>query len=59
MIAQLLAAAAVVILAYVAFFAITITAIASLPHGMNWLAVPLGIAAACVVLAGAFFGAAP
>ena len=54
MIAQLLAAAAVVIVGYAAFFAITITAIASLPHGMTWLAVPLGIAAAVVVLLGAF-----
>ena len=59
MIAQLLAAAAVVIVAYAAFFAITVTAMASLPHGMTGLAVPLGIAAAVVVLAGAFFGAAP
>ena len=53
MIAQLLGAAAVVIVGYAAFFAITITAIASLPPGMTWLAVPLGIAAAVVVLLGA------
>lgn len=52
MIAQLLAAAAVVILAYVAFFAITITAIASLPPDMTGLGVPLGIVAGIVVLAG-------
>jgi hypothetical protein len=56
---QLITIAATVIVAYAAFFVITITAIASLPHGMTWLAVPLGIAAACVVLVGAFFGAAP
>ena len=54
MIAQLLGAAAVVIVGYAAFFAITITAIASLPPGMTWLAVPLGIAAAVVVLLGAY-----
>ena len=54
MIAQLLTIAAIVILAYVAFFAITITAIASLPSGMNGLAVPLGIAAAIVVLLGVY-----
>ena len=50
---------ATVIVAYTAFFAVTITAIASLPPSLSGLAVPLGIAAACVVLAGAFFGAAP
>ena len=54
MIAQLLTVAAIVILAYVAFFAIVITAIASLPPGMNGLAVPLGIAAAIVVLLGVY-----
>ena len=54
MIAQLLAAAAAVIVAYAAFFTVTITAMASLSHGMTWLAVPLGIAAAVVVLLGAF-----
>ena len=59
MIAQLITIAAIVIVAYAAFFVVTITAIAALPSGMKGLAVPLGIAAACVVLAGAFFGAAP
>ncbi len=54
MIAQLIAIAAVVILAYTAFFAITITAIASLPPSMTGLAVPLGIAAAIVVLIAAY-----
>jgi hypothetical protein len=54
MIAQLLAIAAVVIVAYVAFFAITITAIASLPADLNGLAVPLGIMAAIVVLLGVY-----
>ena len=54
MMAQLLMIAAIVILAYVAFFAIVITAIASLPPHMNGLAVPLGIAAAIVVLLGAY-----
>lgn len=54
MIAQLITIAAIVILAYVAFFAIVITAIASLPPHMNGLAVPLGIAAAIVVLLGAY-----
>jgi hypothetical protein len=54
MIAQLLIIAAVVIVAYAAFFTIVITAIASLPPGLNGLAVPLGIAAAIVVLLGAF-----
>lgn len=54
MIAQLITIAAVVIMAYVAFFAIVITAIASLPPSMNGLAVPLGIAAAIVVLLGVY-----
>ena len=54
MIAQLLAIAAMVIVAYVAFFAITITAIASLPADLNGLAVPLGIMAAIVVLLGVY-----
>ena len=54
MIAQLITIAAIVILAYVAFFAIVITAIASLPPALNGLAVPLGIAAAIVVLLGAY-----
>ena len=54
MIAQLLTIAATVILAYAAFFVITITAIASLPPDMNGLAVPLGIMAAIVVLLGVY-----
>ena len=54
MIAQLLTIAAVVIVAYAAFFAIVITAIASLPPSMNGLAVPLGIMAAIVVLLGVY-----
>ena len=54
MIAQLLGAAAVVIVGYAAFFVITITAIASLPPDFAGLAVPLGIAAAVVVLLGAY-----
>ena len=45
---------ATVIVAYTAFFAITITAIASLPPSMTGLAVPLGIAAAIVVLIAAY-----
>ena len=59
MLMQTIAIAAIFISAYTAFFAVTITAIASLPPQFAGLAVPLGIAAACVVLAGAFFGAAP
>ena len=54
MIAQLLAIAAMVIVAYAAFFTITITAIASLPPDMTGLAVPLGIMAAIVVLLGVY-----
>jgi hypothetical protein len=54
MIAQLLAIAAIVILAYAAFFTITITAIASLPPDMTGLAVPLGVMAAIVVLLGVY-----
>lgn len=54
MLGQLIIIAAVVIVAYAAFFTIVITAIASLPPHMNGLAVPLGIAAAIVVLLGAF-----
>jgi hypothetical protein len=54
MIAQLLTIAAIVIVAYTAFFAITITAIASLPPDMTGLAVPLGIMAAIVVLLGVY-----
>jgi hypothetical protein len=47
--------AAILIVAYTAFFAITITAIASLPPSMTGLAVPLGCVAAAVVLLGAYF----
>jgi hypothetical protein len=54
MIAQLLAIAAIVIVAYAAFFVITITAIASLPADLNGLSVPLGIMAAIVVLLGVY-----
>jgi hypothetical protein len=54
MIAQLLTIAATVILAYAAFFVITITAIASLPPDMTGLGVPLGCLAAIVVLLGAY-----
>lgn len=54
MIMQLITAVAIFIVAYTAFFSITITAIASLPPEMGGLAVPLGIAAACVVLAAAY-----
>ena len=56
---QLLALCAIIISAYTAFFAVSITAIAALPPGLTGLAVPLGCLAAIVVLAGAFFGAAP
>jgi hypothetical protein len=45
---------AIVIMAYSAFFAVTITAIASLPEGFGGLAVPLGLLAAIVVLLGAY-----
>lgn len=54
MILQLITIMAVVILAYAAFFAITITAIASLPPEFAGLSVPLGIAAAIVVLLGVY-----
>lgn len=54
MIAQLITIMAIVIVAYAAFFAITITAIASLPPELNGLSVPLGIAAAIVVLLGVY-----
>ena len=54
MIAQLLIAAAILIVGYAAFFVITITAIASLPPEFAGLAVPLGIAAAVVVLLGGY-----
>lgn len=46
---------AIVIVAYAAFFAITITAITSLPPGLAGLSVPLGCIAAAVVLLGAYF----
>lgn len=54
MMAQLLMIAAIIILAYMAFLVVAITAIVSLPQGLNGLAVPLGIAAAIVVLLGAY-----
>lgn len=54
MIMQTITAAAIVIVAYTAFFSITITAIASLPPEMGGLAVPLGCLAAIVVLLGAY-----
>jgi hypothetical protein len=54
MLVQTIAIAALIILAYTVFFAITVTAFASLPQGLTGLAVPLGIAAAVVVLVGAF-----
>ena len=54
MIAQLLIAAAILIVGYAAFFVITMTAIASLPPDLAGLAVPLGIAAAVVVLLGGY-----
>jgi hypothetical protein len=57
MLVQTIAIAALIILAYTVFFAITVTAFASLPPDMTGLAVPLGIVAACVVLAGTFLGA--
>lgn len=47
-------AVATVIVAYTAFFAITLTAIVSLPPSMAGLAVPLGIAAAIAVLIAAY-----
>jgi hypothetical protein len=50
---------AIVIVAYTAFFAITITAIASLPPSMTGLAVPLGCVAAVVVLIAAYQLCAP
>lgn len=51
---QLLTIAAIILVAYAAFFVITITAIASLPPDMTGLAVPLGIMAAIVVLLGVY-----
>ena len=54
MIMQTITAAAIVIVAYAAFFSITITTIASLPPGFAGLAVPLGCLAAIVVLIAAY-----
>lgn len=51
--------AAIVIVAYTAFFAVTITAIAALPPGFGGLAVPLGCLAAVVVLIAAYQLCAP
>lgn len=45
---------AIVILAYTAFLVIAITAIVILPPDMMGLAIPLGIAAAIVVLLGVY-----
>ena len=49
---QIIMIAAIILVAYSAFFVVTITAIASLPPDMTGLGVPLGIMAAIVVLAG-------
>jgi len=49
---QIIMIAAIILVAYSAFFVVTITAIASLPADLNGLGVPLGIAAGIVVLAG-------
>jgi len=49
---QLITIAAIILVAYAAFFVVTITAIASLPPDMTGLAVPLGITAGIVVLGG-------
>jgi hypothetical protein len=46
--------AAIILVAYAAFFVITITAIASLPPDLTGLAVPLGVVAGIVVLLGGF-----
>ena len=51
---MIIQAIAIVIVAYTAFFAITLTAIAALPEGFGGLAVPLGGLAAIVVLLGAY-----
>ena len=51
---QLITIAAIILVAYAAFFAVTITAIASLPPDMTGLGVPLGIMAAIVVLLGVY-----
>jgi hypothetical protein len=45
---------AIILVAYAAFFVITITAIASLPPDLTGLAVPLGVVAGIVVLLGGF-----
>jgi len=52
MIVQLITIAAIILVAYAAFFVITITAIASLPPDLTGLGVPLGCLAAIVVLVG-------
>jgi len=49
---QLITIAAIILVAYAAFFVITITAIASLPPVLTGMGVPLGCLAAIVVLAG-------
>lgn len=49
---QIIMIAAIILVAYAAFFVITITAIASLPPDLTGLGVPLGIVAAAVVLVG-------
>jgi hypothetical protein len=49
---QVIMIAAIILVAYSAFHVVTITAIASLPPDMTGLGVPLGIAAAIVVLLG-------
>ena len=59
MIMQTITAAATVIVADSACFAITITAIASLPPGLSGLSVPLGCVAAVVVLIAAYQLCAP
>lgn len=56
---MLIQAIAIIIVAYTAFFAITITAIASLPPGLGGLSVPLGCLAAVVVLIAAYQLCAP
>ena len=49
---QVIMIAAIILVAYSAFFVVTITAIASLPPNLTGLGVPLGIVAGIVVLAG-------
>ena len=51
---QIIMIAAIILVAYAAFFVITITAIASLPPDLTGLAVPLGVVAGIVVLLGGF-----